>query len=240
MLANPPALYFSKPDVISLKKVESVLIDAIDSSSSPQILWSIENKKEKVITVKVVVRNKHIAFLNINYDQKKIRLKYKNSHNLKYKKINNSVEVIHPNYHKWVNYLIQKIKFSVEKNTQYSLLETDPAPRLITKGSQLFVIAAQAEPGNRDDDYELSDTIEEFSEMLLKRISKSLIESDDRVSVQVVGWGDTIKNLLKESRKKEINKNLCATYKADKILYADAPRMPGGQGTREIMYYLYS
>jgi len=242
LLVNPPTLYFSKPDAVSLKQVEDIIVDAVDRSSSLQIIWTIENKTPNALVAKIVVRNKHTAFVNISYNQKKISVKYKDSRNLKYEKINSRVGKIHPNYLTWVNYLVQKIKFSTEKHTQYSLVETDPAPQTIAKGKgkQHFVIAAQAEPGKRDDDYELSYTMEKFSASLLKSMAKSIANTkNDSVTFETIAWGDTIKNLLKESRKKEVNKNLCATYKADKILYADAPRMPGGQGSRDIMYYLY-
>ena len=240
MLVNPPTLYFSKPGAVSLTLVQEALVDAVDRSSSPQVIWSIENNKPNLLTVRFIAKGKHTAFLNIIYDENKIKIKYKDSQNLKYEKLNNIIDMIHPNYHIWVNYFVQKIKFSTEKYTKYTLLEKNPVTPSRKKGGQHFIVAAQAEPGKRDDEYELSYTIERFSASLLKRIAKSVDEtSEGTVAVQTIPWGDTVKNLLKESRKKEVSKVLCETHKADKILYANAPRMAGGQGSRDITYYLY-
>ena len=237
LLVNPPVLYFSKPDTLSIKQVQDILIDAVERSSDSQVIWSIENKKKNIFTVKFVAKNKHTAFLNINYDRKKISIKYKESYNLNYKKLNSQSGTIHRNYLTWVEFLVQKIKFSTEKNSSLSLQEVSPVTHANKKGGQHFVILAQAEPGKRDDDYVLSFTMEKFSASLLKSISNSIV--DNNVTIKTVAWNDTIKNLLKESYKKEVSKSLCASHKADKILYANAPRMPGGQGSREITYYLF-
>lgn len=244
-LVNPETLYFSKPNKLALKKVEEILIDAVDRSSSPDILWSIEETKKNRLLAKVVVRNKHTAFININYDQKKINIEYESSKNLRYEKINDYSAVIHPNYLKWINYLVSKVKFATKKYSEYSLVNVDPTPRVKKKGKgkvngdQLFVLAAQAEPGKRDDEYELSYTEEKFSATLLNKISQIINKSNPEIAIKTIAWGKTIKNLIKESKNKEFNKRLCETHQADKILYANAPHMPGGQGSRDITYYLY-
>lgn len=240
LLVNPPTLYFSKPGAVSLKQAEDIIVDAVDRSSSPQIIWSIESKEKNKIVARVVVRNKHTAFVNIVYDTKQISIKYKDSINLKYEKINSRVGKIHPNYHRWVDYMVQKIKFSTEKQTQYSLTPTNPAPEKNIRGKQHFVIAGHAEPGKRDDEYELSFTTEKFSASLVNSMAKSVEENkQEGVSIETIAWGDTIKNLLKESRKKEVSKSLCKKHNADKILYADAPSVSGGGGGRSIYYYLF-
>lgn len=240
MLINPSALYFSKGDAKSLKNVEDALIDAVERSSSPQIEWAVEETKPNTIVAKVVVRNKHTAYVNIKYSLKKISVKYKSSDNLKYEKVNSGVETIHPRYLEWVDYLVSRIKFAAKKHLINPLTETDNTPREMFKGSQHFVITSRAEPGKRDDDYELSYTMERFSATLSKRIVKSLVdEANGHVTTEIIKWGDTTKNLLKESRKKEISKSLCAKHKADKIFYALTEHAPGGGGSRDIKYYLY-
>ena len=240
MLVNPPTLYFSKGDAKSLKGVEDALIDAVERSSSPQIDWSVEKTKPNTIVAKVVVRNKHTAYVNIKYSLKKISVKYKSSDNLKYEKVSSGIETIHPRYLEWVDYLVSRIKFSIKKHLKNPLTETDNTPKVRFKGSQHFVITSRAEPGKRDDDYELSFTMERFSATLSSRMVKSLVgEANGNITTEIIKWGDTTKHLLKESRKKEISKNLCEKHKADKIFYALTQHAPGGGGSRNIKYYLY-
>ena len=240
MLVNPPALYFSKGDAKSLKSVEDALIDAVERSSSPQTDWTIEETKSNTIVAKVVVRNKHTAYVNIKYSLKKISVEYKSSDNLKYEKLSGGVETIHPRYLEWVDYLVSRIKFATKKHLKNPLTEIDNTPKVRFKGSQHFVITSQAEPGKRDDDYELSSTIERFSATLSNRLVNSLVaEANGNVTTEVIRWGETTERLLKESRKKEVSKSLCAKHKADKIFYALTKHAPGGGGSRNIKYYLY-
>ena len=240
MLVNPPALYFSKGDAKSLKGVEDALIDAVERSTSPQIDWTVEETKPNNIVAKVVVRNKHTAFVDIEYSLKKISVKYKSSDNLKYEKESSGIETIHPRYLEWVDYLVSRIKFSIKKHLKNPLTETDNTPKVRFKGSQHFVITSEAQPGGRDND-SLSNTEERFSATLSKRMTKSVVENaNGNVTTHTIAWNqDTFNKLLKESRNKEVSKSLCATHKADKLFYAIAERAPGRHGSRDITYYLY-
>ena len=240
MLVNPPTLYFSKGDATSLKDVETALMDAVERSSGPQIDWTVADKKPNLITAKVVVRNKHTAHVKINYDLKKIKVVYESSHNLKYEKVNSGVATIHPRYLEWVDYMVSRIKFSTEKHLHNPLSEIDNTPKLRSKGLQHFVITSEAQPGGRDND-SLSNSEERFSATLSKRMTKSVVEgASGNVTTHTIVWNeDTFKKLLKESRKKEVSKSLCATHKADKIFHALTERAPGRNGSRDITYYLY-
>lgn len=240
MLVNPPTLYFSKGDATSVKDVEAALVDAIERSSSPQIDWTINDKKPNLIIAKIVVRNKHTAYVKIKYDLKKIKVVYESSHNLKYEKVNNGIETIHPRYLEWVDFLVSRIKFSTEKHLHNPLSETDNTPKEKFKGTQHFVITSEAQPGNRDND-SLSSSEERFSATLSKRMTKSVVEeANGNVTTHTIVWNeDAFKKLLKESRNKEVSKGLCAAHKADKIFYALTERAPGRHGSRDITYYLY-
>lgn len=81
MLVNPPTLYFSKANIVKLKQIETILEDAVERSSTPQVIWSVDDKKPNNLVVKFFAKGKHTAFLDINYDKNKIRVKYKDSHN---------------------------------------------------------------------------------------------------------------------------------------------------------------
>lgn len=235
ILTDPAVLYFSNPEKISLPEVEKTIVNAVRQSSSPEMLWSVESKDNNVITAKLVVRNKHFAFVNIHYSPEKIQIKYKNSNNLKFEKINEYVNKIHPNYMVWVNFLAQRIKLVFETGTQYVLSST-PAT---VKGSQHFVIVARAEPGTSDND-ERSNTTEKFSRTFLSRLTQTADETKDKnISFQTISSADVAENLFKESRDNEVSKNLCKTYNADKILSANAPQLIGGRASRYVTYYLY-
>ena len=83
ILTNPPVLYFENADKLSLQQIHKTLINALELSSSSNVIWSVKSKTPGSMVAKVVVRDKHIAYININYDSKKINIEYNKSYNLK-------------------------------------------------------------------------------------------------------------------------------------------------------------
>ena len=55
------------------------------------------------------MRGKHTAIVEIPYSASGFSIKYRDSVNLNYRKDDNGVEMIHPNYNRWVEKLRREI-----------------------------------------------------------------------------------------------------------------------------------
>ena len=67
--------------------------------------WTMKVRKPGIIDANILVRGKHKAVVEINYDDKTYSITYKDSDNLLYKD-----GKIHRNYNKWIIYLDQRIQ----------------------------------------------------------------------------------------------------------------------------------
>ena len=71
--------------------------------------WTAREAAPGRIEAKLVVRGKHTVFVDIPYSASSYAITYKTSTNMEHATKNDGVEVIHPNYNKWVQLLEQDI-----------------------------------------------------------------------------------------------------------------------------------
>ncbi len=71
--------------------------------------WSAASVKPGKILAVLHIR-KHTAKVLITYDAKQVRIKYAGSENLKYKKKEDGIEIIHKNYNSWIRNLATDIE----------------------------------------------------------------------------------------------------------------------------------
>jgi len=63
--------------------------------------WTLRDTKPGLITAQTHVRGKHLAIVNIQYDDTQVAIHYVDSQNLNYHH-NDTRQTIHPNYNSWV------------------------------------------------------------------------------------------------------------------------------------------
>ena len=237
LLENPSPLYFVNPGEQTIKTIESILVESIRRTTTQIEEWSIESTAPSKLVAKLVVRNKHTAFISLDYTPDKIIISYKDSYNLKFKKVQNRFDFIHPNYMKWVD----KLVFNIKKEFQFrkiDLTET-PIPVAAAANQQTILLAARAEPGRRDG-LRADRTTEAFSKSYLRLINKQIFKTKpDHVFVKTLTDLDKTKQLIEDDRDNSVSEELCKTQNVDKIFVASSPANPGGAGTRCVYYSLY-
>ena len=98
------------PDDLTIEQVRKSIHRAVVSHTS----WRIKSKADGVINAEVMVRD-HTAEVEIRYNQEFYSVNYVNSTNLKYGVNKKKQTVIHKNYNRWINNLVNRIE--VELNT---------------------------------------------------------------------------------------------------------------------------
>ena len=71
--------------------------------------WSITPEKNGLMIATINVRAKHTTTVEIPYSASSFSIKYRDSVNLSYRKDDNGVDMIHPNYNRWIDNLRQDI-----------------------------------------------------------------------------------------------------------------------------------
>lgn len=71
--------------------------------------WSITPDKNGQMIATINVRGKHTATVEIPYSASSFSIKYRDSVNLSYRKDDTGVEMIHPNYNRWIDNLRRDI-----------------------------------------------------------------------------------------------------------------------------------
>ena len=239
ILENPPALFFAAPNKLNAEQIEKIVLEGLNRSNSPDQVWSVEAKQAGMVNAKLVVRNKHTAFVDIKYDPVKILISYRNSDKLDYEKIQGKFAVIHPNYLKWVDFLASNIKSAAQfAGNDSALSETPPASNMAA--SQTIVIAAYAAPGDPDEANPLTRTVNSYSKTFLNLLAKKVNHSKpDTVKTILLDDANLTKSLIDESRDTPVSQQLCKQYNASKLFIGSSPTNPGGRGTRYVTYYLY-
>ncbi|RMG56526.1 MAG: hypothetical protein D6717_06455 [Gammaproteobacteria bacterium] len=92
------------PEGLSTKEVRKAIVDAMIKRG-----WGVASKKPGKIVAVLHIR-KHTAKVLITYDTKAVVIKYVSSENLKYKKEEDGVEIIHKNYNSWIRNLASDIQ----------------------------------------------------------------------------------------------------------------------------------
>jgi len=76
--------------------------------------WQPSDAGPGKITANILVRNKHRVVLDIAYDTRQITITYRESTNLDYEMVDGKA-LIHPNYNRWIQNLIQGIRVELVK-----------------------------------------------------------------------------------------------------------------------------
>jgi len=71
--------------------------------------WAITPDKNGQMIATINVRGKHTATVDITYSASSFGIKYRDSVNLSYRKDDNGVDMIHPNYNRWIDNLRRDI-----------------------------------------------------------------------------------------------------------------------------------
>ncbi len=72
--------------------------------------WSIEEWTDGVVTAKILVRGKHTVVISITYYTNHFSLYYKDSDKMMYKEKEDGTKVIHKNYNRWAEQLVNAIR----------------------------------------------------------------------------------------------------------------------------------
>jgi len=71
--------------------------------------WNVKSETANEIIAQNNVRGKHLVVVSIKYDDNSVRIRYRDSQNLRYTKTSSGRELIHKNYNSWVENLRQDI-----------------------------------------------------------------------------------------------------------------------------------
>jgi ABC-type xylose transport system substrate-binding protein len=77
--------------------------------------WVVVGESAGKLTLQSVVRGKHTLVVDVTYDTKAFSIKYAGSTNMN-AEVLDGVQLIHPNYNKWVQQLMQSISVAFAKH----------------------------------------------------------------------------------------------------------------------------
>lgn len=117
LAASPPAADAKKlapvynPEPIPVGKANAEQVRKAIRQALSKRGWAAKDQGPGHVVGTLSVR-KHMAKVDIRFDGKTVRIKYKDSEELNYKK-DGDAELIHPNYNKWVQNLENDINFAL-------------------------------------------------------------------------------------------------------------------------------
>ncbi len=231
LLENPPVKYFANKQGLELNQVQDLLLDAIDRASFPENVWTVEKLTPGEIIAKLVVRNKHIAYIKIQYDRHKIAVKYHDSQNLNYSRVGTSAEVIHPNYLKWVDFLMSKITYTTLRIGKTTLINESPQEVILKSSDKAYKVGVFAfgDKSRATIDKGITSS-KRFTELLTGEMVTALKKIKTKTSViHPVGWSRETEGFVFGDIHKAAN-SLCATTNSDVLIGGAMDDETGGQG----------
>ncbi len=73
--------------------------------------WNVDEWTDGGLTAKIVVRGKHTVIVTISYSTDYFSLFYKDSDNMLYEEEKDGTKVIHKNYSRWAEMLVDSIRY---------------------------------------------------------------------------------------------------------------------------------
>lgn len=245
IMEDYPTMYFPDKKGVKLEVVQDIVADAIDRSSYPQHLWTIDSEKPGEIIARLNVRS-HVLRMKITFDTHKIDYKYHDSVRLKYSISNAGMRRIHSKYNPWSEFLLTKIKYVVKRKTKMSLINSSPITQVVLSESGevikpirlVFSVYGDTNTRGRESGI-YSDKA--MSNAMAIEIQKYLNKVKPvNVNIEKINWNRNIYNYMVK-RRNRIPVNLCQQYDADVLLtgYLD-DSLGGTTGSRDMHYQLYT
>ena len=246
ILEDYPVMYFPDKKGVKLEVVEDIIIDAIDRSSYPKHIWTIDSEKPGEIIARLNVRS-HVLRMKVRYDKHKINLQYHDSTRLNFSENAAGMRRIHSKYAEWAGFLLQKIKFVAKRKTKMAFVDESPIQEVVKTATgeiakpRKVVISAFAEVGSRAREAGISDDITN-SALFAKEIQKQL-KKVKSANIHLVrrNWGRQLDE-FNQNHSTRILTTVCQQEKADSLLLGFLEEWLGGSGglgERNMFYYSY-
>lgn len=246
ILEDYPVMYFPTKEGVKLSVVEDIVLDAIDRSSYPKHLWSIDSEKPGEVIARLNVR-RHVLRMKISYDTHKINVQYYDSTRLSFSENDAGLRRIHSKYADWSGFLLQKIKFVAKRKTKMSFVNESPIKKVVvtssggTAKSKTIVVSAYSEVGDVEREAGIYDTATNsalFSKEMVKQIKK---KKPGNISVRKISWNRNLKEFNTSHRSRSLAA-VCKQENADTLVLGYLEEWEGGSGgirPRNMTYYSY-
>ncbi len=245
ILEDYPVKYFPDKKGVKLDVVKDIIIDAIDRSSYPNHLWTVDSEKSGEIITRLNVR-RHVLRMQIKFDEHKIDIQYFDSANLNYSQNTAGLRRIHTKYAEWSGFLLTKIDFVARRTTKMSFVSEPPnMPVMVMHTGAVakpftLVFTAYGDVGSRTSDTGI-DTVEEMSAAMGSEIERHLKKvKPANVKLVRLNWNKRLYRYA-IAQNKQIPVEICKQHNADVILSANLEaHIRGNSGRRDLYYKLYS
>ncbi len=246
ILEDYPVMYFPNKEGVKISVVEDIVLDAIDRSSYPKHIWSIDSEKPGEIIARLNVRH-HVLRMKISYDTHKINVQYHDSKRLNFSENEAGLRRIHSKYAEWSGFLLQKIKFVAKRKTKMSFVDESPIKVVVktTTGGvakpKKIVVSAYSEIDDVEREAGIYDTETNsalYAKEMLKQFKK---KKPAHVTLSSVKWGANLKMFSKKHRTQYLQA-VCKQQKADTLVLAFLEEWEGGSGgirPRNMFYFSY-
>lgn len=94
---------------VTAEKVKQAIVAAASAKH-----WGIVHQANGKMQATLLVRNRHTIVVEITYNAKEYSIRYKDSINMRHE-LQDNQHMIHPNYNKWVQGLIDSIRLEIIK-----------------------------------------------------------------------------------------------------------------------------
>lgn len=247
ILEDYPIMYFPDKNGVKLDVVQEIVADAVDRSSYPQHLWTIDSEKPGEIIARLNVRS-HVLRMKITFDTHKINLQYHDSTRLSFSENAVGMKKIHSKYKPWSEFLLAKIKYVAKRKTKMSFVDSSPIQVVVTTSTggiarpKKIVISAFAEVGGFAREKGIYDDATNsalFAKEIVKQLNK---KKPANITLSRHGWGTSLQKFNKNHRTKDLN-YLCKQENADVLMLAYLEEYLGGSGglaQRNMFYYSYN
>lgn len=247
ILEDYPVMYFPNKEGVKLDVIQEIVADAVDRSSYPQHLWTIDSEKPGKIIARLNVRN-HVLRMKITFDIHKISVQYHDSVRLSFSENAAGMRRIHGKYKSWSEFLVTKIKYVAKRKTKMSFVDESPIKAVVKTSAgtvakpKKVVVAAFAENGDVAREagiYDEATNSALFAKEIVKQLNK---KKPANITLSRRVWGSSLKKFEKSHRTKDLN-YVCKQENADILVLAYLEEWLGGSGgirPRNMFYYSYN
>lgn len=245
IIEDYPTMYFPDKNGVKLDVVEDIILDAVDRSSYPRHLWTVDSTSPGKVIARLNVRS-HVLRMKITYDKHKINYQYHDSVRLKYSVNSSGMQRIHEKYNVWSEFLLSKIKYVAKRKTKMDFVSESPLQQVVVSQSGevikpmklLFSVYGDTNNRGREsgiyDDQAMSNAMAREMVKYLKKVKPA------NVRINKIKWNKQLYTyMVKHNR--SIPAKLCDEYQADAILtgYLD-DSLGGTTGSRDMYYQLFT
>jgi len=244
ILEEYPVMYFPNKEGVKLEVIEDIILDAVDRSSYPDHIWTVDSEKPGEIIARLDVRH-HTLRMSIKYNKHMINLQYYDSTRLSFSENAAGIRRIHDKYKPWSEFLLKKIKYVAKRTTKMEFVDESPVKKVVKSAPGESVKSIKlhfyvyGDTNNRGQasgiysDREMTDAMTRVINKYLKKIKP------ENVKINRLSWNETYNDQL-INEKKSFYLTQCSNN-ADVVMSGYLEDYVGGSnGDRDFKLKLYT